>query len=198
MRNNHEKIKKMTFIAIFSALSLVLYIIGPKFRLPIFPSFLEINFSMLPILIATFMLGPVEGMIMVVIRFLIKLPFTHTTGVGELSDMIIGLCVAGSCGFVNKKSNSKYKLIYIYIIGIVSWILGSYISNSFSFPFYLNLYGKEAVLGACSMIPGITEDNLVFMYYIFGITPFNLCLSIVVLTVTILVHKRLRNLYDKI
>ena len=82
-------INKITKIGIFTALSIVLYNI--KFPLPFFPPFLEVNFSMLPIILVSLMFGPVEGALVVLIRFLIKLPFTHTVIVGETADLIIGL-----------------------------------------------------------------------------------------------------------
>ena len=50
-------IKRISFVAIFAAISIILYCYV-KFPLPIFPSFLDINFSMIPILICAFMLGP--------------------------------------------------------------------------------------------------------------------------------------------
>lgn len=78
MSKNLLIIKRMVMISILTALSLVLYIVGPKFSLPFFPSFLEINFSMLPIFIGLFMLGPVDALGIVLLRFLIKLPFTST------------------------------------------------------------------------------------------------------------------------
>ncbi len=195
---NKQMIKKMCLISIFSAISLILYIVGPKFSLPFFPAFLEINLSMLPILIATFMGGLSDGLIVSIIRFLIKLPFSSTGFVGELSDLVIAVIVVLALGLVNKKEKLPCKNLIMLAVGIISWIIAGYISNSFSLPFYLNLFGKEAVLGACSMIPGINENNLILMYYLFGITPFNFCVSFVVVGVTLLVNKRLKSIYDKI
>ncbi|UKI49751.1 MAG: hypothetical protein L6U99_14305 [Clostridium sp.] len=113
---------------------------------------------MLPILIATFMGGLSDGLIVSIIRFLIKLPFSSTGFVGELSDLVIAVIVVLALGLVNKKEKLPCKNLIMLAVGIISWIIAGYISNSFftSF-FYLNLFGKEAVLGACSMIPGINE-----------------------------------------
>jgi len=58
-------------VAMFSALSIVLYFIS--FPLPIFASFLKIQFSNLPAYLAGFALNPWGGMLVVMIRFLIKL-----------------------------------------------------------------------------------------------------------------------------
>ena len=73
----------MTKVAIFSAISIVLYFI--KFPLPfLFPDFLDIQFSNLPAILGGLVMGPIGGVLIVVIRTLIKLPFTSTAGVGEL------------------------------------------------------------------------------------------------------------------
>lgn len=196
---NKNNIKRMTTIAVMSALSCVLYIVGPKFNVPIFPSFLDIHFSMLPILILCFMNGWIDGLIAVTVRCLIKLPFGSTSGIGELSDFVIGAVVVLSCGLFNHIfKERKYKNAILFVVGVLSWIIGAAISNSFSLPFYIHLAGKEGILGACSMIPGITSENLVSRYYLFAVIPFNFLLGSATMLVTIIVHKRLKGIYDKI
>ena len=65
-------IKRLTLVAIMSAISGVLYCFL-KFNIPIFPIFLDINFSMIPIIIVAFMLGPIDASIVVLIRFIMKI-----------------------------------------------------------------------------------------------------------------------------
>mgnify|MGYP006983240225 FL=1 len=62
----------------------------------------DLNFSMIPIIICAFMLGPVDATVIVLIRFLIKLITisTHTAGVGEIADLIIGASVAITSGVI--------------------------------------------------------------------------------------------------
>ena len=99
-------IKRMCFDAIFAAISIVLYVFGPKFPLPfIFPGFLDIQFSMLPILIITFMLGPVDGLIVILVRFFVKVfAFSSfTTPYGELSDLIYSIVVILAISLVYSK-----------------------------------------------------------------------------------------------
>ncbi|MDR2091370.1 MAG: ECF transporter S component [Clostridiales bacterium] len=78
-------------IAVFTAIAFVLYL--SKFNLPvIFPSFLEMQFSDLPALIGGFVMGPVEGCLIIIFKGLLKLPLSSTGFVGELGDIIIGIC----------------------------------------------------------------------------------------------------------
>ena len=84
-------LRDISLISLFAALSFILYFL--KISLPIFPSFLEMNLSMLPIIIIGFILGPIEGVTVVLLRTCLKLPFTSTACVGELADMLIGITV---------------------------------------------------------------------------------------------------------
>ena len=102
----HFSIKRIAFVAIFAAISSLLYCYV-KFPLPIFPSFLDVNFSMIPIIIAAFMLGPIDGVIIVLIRFLMKLILvgTGTQYVGEIADLVLGLVTTLGCGLTYKFYN---------------------------------------------------------------------------------------------
>ena len=69
---NKKIIDYIAKVAIFSALSFILYLF-PKFPLPIFPSFLDIQFSNLPAILGGFVLGPLGGCIIVIVRCALKL-----------------------------------------------------------------------------------------------------------------------------
>ena len=104
-------VKRLSFIAIFAALAVVFYSFIPKIKLPIFPPFLEINFSMIPILICAFMMGPIDATVCVVIRFLVKLPMSSTGFVGELADVLIALPVVIAVGLIYHHTTLKRKTL---------------------------------------------------------------------------------------
>ena len=84
-----KQIKKITLVGILAALSVIFYIFL-KFPLPfIFPSFLDIQLYNLPVILAGLIFGPAESLVVVLIRFVIKAPFTSTAYVGEVADLII-------------------------------------------------------------------------------------------------------------
>lgn len=211
-------VKRLSFVAIFSALSSVLYLFL-KFPLPIFPSFLEINFSMIPIIICAFMFGPIDAVVVVVIRFIIKLITisSHTAGVGEIADIIIGILVSLVAGSIYNYTKLKHKSLIALICGALVWIISSMISNYFfNLPIYLELYfnGNEAPLiglistgvngfikffsfGTASDII-IDSSNYVSYYIWVAVLPFNILLSAIIMVFTGLVHKKLKALYDYI
>lgn len=64
--------------------------------LPFAPYFYELDFSEVPILIGSFIMGPVAGVIMELVKILLKLALkgSWTFGVGDLGNFLIG------CSFI--------------------------------------------------------------------------------------------------
>ena len=208
----HISIKRIAFLAIFSAIGSLLYCYV-KFPLPIFPSFLDVNFSMIPIIIAVFMLGPVDGVIIVIVRFIMKLLLvgTGTQYVGEIADVILGVVTALSCGLFYSFYKGKYKSILSFTIVVVTWVIASILINAFiNIPIYVELFFKgnwDILIGLCKdafnlitfgNTPDINKENFILWYVILAVIPFNLMLSLLVVGITALVHKRLKYLYDQI
>ena len=200
-KKKYNNINAIASIGVFSAFSIILYYI--KFNLPfIFPSFLEVNFSLLPIIIIGYMLGPVEAVTIVLIRAVIKIPFTSTFCVGEIADLIIGIPVAIVTSLIYKKHHTKKGALISLLFGSLIWVNVSIITNIFiNIPFFLELYfggNVEAFLGILSVIPGVTVDNYLIKYVLYAVIPFNLMLSVVVSIVTFLVYKKISILFNKL
>lgn len=200
-------IKRMCFNSIFAAISLILYVFGPKFPLPfIFPGFLDVQFSMLPILIVTFMLGPVDGLIVILVRFFIKVfAFSSfTSPYGEISDLIYSIVVVLVVSFINarlkkqEEVSSRKRFVTLLISIVASWTVGALLSNSFSIPIYCLIMGKETVYNMVKIFPFINESNWLLYYFTLAVIPFNIMLSSVVGTITLLVDRHLLNFYNRI
>ena len=144
--------KNIVRLAIFTALSVVLYMFV-KFPLPIFPAFLEFQFSDLPALLAGFMMGPVSGTIVLVIRTLIKLPFTGTACVGEAADLIMGLAFVLPAAFIYRRRRTLKGAVVALSVGTASTVVAAMIVNRFVLvPFYSLAFGFEAVIGMVKAI----------------------------------------------
>ena len=202
MRSMSRKniIRHMTTIAIFATLSIIFYLTF-KFSLPIFPSFLEINFSNLPILLGGFLLGPVEGMIIIIIRTIIVLPFSHTFFVGELADVIISSSIMLISSIIYFKNKTKKGAIYSLIFSNIVWVTVACLANYvILIPAYITLFFNgdiNAFMPLLSVIPGVTEYNYKIKYILFGNLPFNFLLSVTVNVCTYLVYKKLSILFHK-
>lgn len=189
--------KKIALTAILSTLATILYMFI-KFPLPmLFPSFLDFQVSNLPAIIGGFLLGPVYGSLIVIIRFLIKLPFSSTQYVGELADLIIGLAVVISSSIIYIKNKTRKGALIALTTSTVIWVITSVLLNRYVLvPFYIELVFKgdvNAFVNFCKIIPGINEQNYMQKYLVYAVLPFNLLLSISVNLITFLVYKRLSN-----
>ena len=199
-----NKVKKLVLTAIMAGISVLLYLF-PKFSLPFFPSFLEMNFSMLPIMICGFACGPMCGGICVLLRYVSNLIIegSITAGVGEIMDLMLGAVVVISASLIYKlvKMKTTKRSILSLGIGVVVWIfMGAILNVFYAIPLYLKLYFNDnvnALVGALHIIPGVNASNYMSKYIIFAVIPFNLILSIVVMSVTFVVNSRISLLYDE-
>lgn len=192
-------VKIIAIIGLFTALSIILYFL--KFNLPfIFPAFLEINFSLLPIIIIGFMYGPIEGITIVILRAIIKIPFTSTFCVGEIADVLIGIPVVLITSLIYCKVHNKKGAIIALCLGIITWVITSLLTNYFiNVPFFIQLYCDNNIssfVGALSIIPGVNENNYIFKYLLYAVLPFNLLISTLVSIVTLLLYKRISNIFN--
>ena len=198
-----NRVKKMILTSIFAAMSVLLYLF-PKFSLPFFPSFLEINFSMLPIIICGFACGTIHGGLCVLLRYFgnVIIEGSITAGVGEVMDLMLGgfTVISSSLVYSNLKLKEPKKSIFALLMCLVTWVFMGVILNIFyAIPLYLKLYfgdNVNALVGALHIIPGVTADNYMIKYIIFAVIPFNMLLGVVVLTVTFFVNKAIYMLYD--
>ncbi len=194
----------ITQIAVFAALSTVLYFL--TFPLPPFPSFLKIQFSNLPAVIGGFALGPIGGLIIILVRTLIALPFSSSQYVGELADFLIGGSAVLVSSLFYKKFHTFKGGILALGCGMITWVGVSILANRFILvPFYMTAFKMTAndfvqILSAVpwsSIFKTITVDNYMSVYIVCCTIPFNLIISLVVSLVTLLVYKRISNFLKK-
>lgn len=143
--------------------------------------------------------GPIGGAIIVVIRTLIKLPFSSTAYVGEFGDLLIGLATVLTSSLIYKYCKTKKGGILGLVFGSLAWVVVAMIVNAtILIPFYSKAFGFSAVVEMCrSIFPKITETNFMVFYILGSILPFNLMLSFIVSIVTFLVYKRISALFKK-
>lgn len=188
-------------IAIFGAISAVLYIVPfLKFSLIIFPSFLEIHFDEIPVFIAGFAYGPVYSIAILFIKTIIKLPFTSTLGVGELSDLIFSSAFILPATIIYKKRRTFKGAITGLLIGTMCQLLVSLIGNIyFMVPFYLFMFNltRDQLLAICQLANPLIED-IEWKYGLYGVLPFNTIKDSIIIILTLLVYKSTHTYIDKL
>ena len=158
----------LTKTGILAALSTVLYLFA---RFPIFSVFpfsvLDMDFSDIPALIGGFAMGPVSGVLIVLIKCVIKLATSETMFIGELSNFIVGVSLVLPATLFYKYHKTLKGAIISLVIAVVINAAVSVVNNYFiTVPLYSQF--------AC--------------YY--GLA-FNLLKSVVASVVTLLLYKRL-------
>lgn len=194
-----DTVFRLALLANLSALSILLYY---TIRIPLpflFPGFLEIQFSNVPAIIAGFMVGPVGGAVVVVVRTLAKMPGSHTMNIGEFADMIIGVPTVVVSALIYMRHRTKKGAIVASLAGVATWVFVAIVGNYFLFiPFYAEYLGLELLLNLLQIIPGITAENYLWRFALYSALPFNILLASMVYGITFLVYKRLVHLIESI
>ena len=110
-----EKTVKMSQIALFSSVATLLMFF--EFPILFLPQFYKMDFSEVVTLISGFMLGPISGVIVELLKNILKILFkgTSTAGVGELSNFLIGCSFVLPSSIFYKRNRTKKKCSYFFI-----------------------------------------------------------------------------------
>lgn len=187
-------------VAIFGAISAILYVVPIlKFPVPFFPSFLEFHFDEIPVFIAGFAYGPWAAVAILLVKTLIKLPFSSTLMVGELSDLLFSTAFILPATIIYKKMRSFKGAIIGLVVGMIFQLTIALLGNIYVMvPFYMYMFGldADALLFICRLAnPKIT--NVGWSYGLMAVVPFNLIKDAVVIVVTFLVYKSIHRFLDK-
>ena len=130
-------VRKMTVTAMLSAVAFVLMFLDTA--VPIMPSFIKLDLSELPALMASFALGPVWGIMVCLIKNILHLTMTQTGGVGELSNFILGVSFVLPAGLIYQHRKTKKSAIIGAVSGALVMAVISFPSNLYIvYPFYYN------------------------------------------------------------
>ena len=113
-----------------------------SFSLPIIPSFIKLDFSELPALIAAFSMGPVSGVVVCFIKNLVNLTMSTTGGAGELCNFLMGVTFVVPAGLFYKFRKDRWGALWGSLLGAVIMAAMSFPINLYiSYPAYTVAYG---------------------------------------------------------
>ena len=148
MQNSTSKVRVLTGTAMLGAVAAVLMYL--EFPIPIMPAFVKLDVSELPALIASFAYGPVSGILVCLIKNLIKLPSTSTAAVGELFNFVMGALFVGVAGLIYKRNKTRKGAIVGALMGALVMAVVSVPYNYFIvYPAYVVMYHLplDAIIG---------------------------------------------------
>lgn len=192
--NNKKKLntKMIAQIGMLGAIAVVLMLF--EIPLPFAPSFYEIDFSEVPVLIGCFSMGPMAGVLIEFIKIILNLCINGsvTAGVGELANFVIGCALVLPAAFIYKRKKTKKGAV----IGLVTGTLfmtfaGCFINAYIMLPTYAKAFGMpiEALVEMGSAVNASITD--LFTFVMFAVVPFNLLKGVLVSIIVLLIYKKI-------
>ena len=190
--NNRFNLKTITRIAILSAVAMVIMLLD--FPVPVAPSFYKLDLSEVPVLIGGFALGPLEAVIIELLKNLLKLIIkgTSTGFIGELANFVTGCAFVLPASLIYSKGKTKSNAVKGLIVGsLVFIVFGDLFNHFILIPAYVSIlhYPLEAIVAAGSAIFPTLVTNQITMVLV-CVTLFNTFKAILVSAVTLLLYKR--------
>ncbi len=188
--------RTVSYTAMFGAIAAILMYL----EIPLFfaPSFYQLDLSEVPVLICTFYLGPVSGVVCELLKILLKVIIkgTSTAFVGDFANFFVGCALvlpASICYHFKKSRNSA---IWGMVIGTtVMTVFGSFFNAIYLLPKFSQLFGLplDAIIAMGSEVnKAITNVTTLVL---FAVVPFNILKGIVVSVLTLLLYKRVEKVF---
>lgn len=193
--NEKLKVRRMTLIALLSAIAFVLNVFS--FPLGFLPSFYKLDFSELPVLLGAFTLGPVAGVTIEFIKIVLNLLIggTSTAFVGEFANFLIGCAFVIPAAILYYAKKTKKQAVLGIVTGTVVCIAAGCLLNAFVL---LPAYSKAFHMPMEKLIAMGTDKNSmitgIFSFVVFAVAPFNLIKCGTVGIITTLIYKRISHL----
>ncbi|WP_340371669.1 ECF transporter S component [Peribacillus sp. FSL E2-0218] len=183
-----NKVKKTVTLAMMGSISYLLMLLN--FPFPGFPSFLNVDFSDIPALMAALIFGPVAGILVEFIKNLLDLIMTGTLTVvpiGHIANFLAGILFVLPTYYVFKKLNSKKGMTFALLAGTISMAVVMSVLNYFVFlPAYTFFMGWDAM--------SATESRKLVTA---AILPFNVIKGLLITSVFMLLFIKLQTWINK-
>jgi len=180
----------MVQIGMLGAVSVVLMMF--EFPLWFAPGFYKIDLSEVPVLIGTFAMGPVAGVMIELIKVILHLLLkgSTTAGLGDAANFLIGCSLILPAGIIYKRIKSRKGALIGMAAGTLILItIGSFLNAFVLLPVYAKAFGlpMETLVGMGSAVnPAITN---VTTFVLLAVAPFNLLKGVVVSVITYGLYK---------
>ncbi len=181
--------KNVAGMAVFSALSFVIYLL----EIPIMSwspaPFLELDLSNVIVMLAGFMYGPIPAVIICAVKESIHIAIGSTGGVGELANFIIttAFVILPSTVYLYKKG-IKTVIICLLSACVIQTGLSLLVNRYVNFPFFT---------GSAPFVVTDSSEKLFSTLWTYVLI-FNAIKSVVVSLVTVLLYKKVSYLFKKI
>ncbi|MBQ8868335.1 MAG: ECF transporter S component [Oscillospiraceae bacterium] len=185
----NKKLYALTASALLGAVGFVLMAI--EISLPIMPSFIKLDFSELPALIAAFAYGPTYAIAVCFVKNFLHLFITNTAAVGELANFLMGVFFVVPAGLIYKKIKSRKGALLGSLMGsVVMGIACVFINLFITYPIYYQILIPEQVILSMyqAILPSV--DSIFKSLLIFNL-PFTVAKGILVSIICFVIYKKI-------
>ena len=194
MTNTKAKVnvRKMAQVAMLSAIAVVLILF--EIPLPFAPSFYEIDFSEVPVLVGCFAMGPLAGVAIELLKILLNLVIngSATAGVGEMANFLIGCALVLPAAVIYKRMHTRKGAIVGMAAGTVFMTaVGCFLNAFVLLPAYAAAFGMPIsglVEMGTAVNSGITDLTT---FVLFAVAPFNLLKGVLVSLIVFIIYKKI-------
>lgn len=190
------KARTIAQVGMLGAIAFVLML----FDIPLFfaPPFYKIDFSEVPVLVGSFVMGPAAGAAVELVKVLLNLLIdgTNTAGVGEIANFLIGCAFCVPAGFIYKRKCTRKNAIIGMATGtIFMTAIGCAINAYVLLPVYAKVFGMplDALVGMGTAVNSHITNLSTFVF--FAVAPFNLLKGAMVSLIVFLIYKRIRPIF---
>ena len=180
--SKNTKVNKTVIMAMLSAIAVILMYFD--FPIPIIaPGFYKIDFSEVPVLIGSFMLGPCAGVVIEAVT---------TAFVGDFANFILGcMYVVPASIIYHIKKTRKMAVVSLAIGGIILVIAGMALNAWYLLPKYSELYGlpMDTLIAMGTKVNASIKD--VFSFVALAVAPFNVIKAVIDGVITVVLYKYL-------
>ncbi len=182
----------ITYTAIFSAMAAVLMLL--EFPIAFLaPEFYKLDFSELPVMISTFYLGPVAGVVTELIKILLKLLIrgTSTAFVGDFANFAVGCAFVLPASMIyHAKPGKKTAGVGLICGTLIMTVFGSAFNGLYLIPKFAQMFGGlDGIIAMGSKVNG--NITSIWTLVFFSVVPFNLIKGVVVSILAFLLYKRI-------
>ncbi len=179
-------VPNMTRMAILAAVASVLFLVEIPIGMPIY----KLDLSNVPVLIGSFAMGTVPGLIILAVKSLIGLLHSSSAGIGELADFIMGACMIIPASLIYQKKKTRGNALIGMLTGTLCCVVAGVLVNKWiMFPFYMGAF-HMTMDGIIKMVSwnGVDSEWKVLLMVT---APFNLIKFAVISGITALIYKPL-------
>ena len=185
---SNVRVRYLTKIGMLSAIAVILMFF--EVPVPMMPSFLKLDASELPAIVGAFVLGPMAGVAIELIKNVLHTSNTHTMGIGEMANFLVGVSFVVPAGYLYKKYSSHIGAVVALSVGTFTMMVSAAVLNYFVliplYQFVLHFPLEQMIALGTVANPHIVD---LASFITMAIAPFNIIKGLIISIFTMLIYK---------